>query len=169
MATLEQDLYDAFAGSTVGDQFGYKTDEGKTILNETEDDGNIKRLAKDIATAIHEWITKQTFTIVEMKASAEIEDIVLIASEVLAMSGVAVATSGGPGATTAPVMSKPNLKLKKGNMSTFGHAWIGPDSMIVRGPAGSTDTADNHASGQWNTYSKVKLNPNTKESLYKQS
>jgi hypothetical protein len=162
MASLEQDLYDAFAGSTVGDQYGFGTDEGKTILIETEeDDGKIKELAHGIATAIHEWMTKQTFTIVEMKAVAEIERIISSAGAIQIAPGIAVATSGGPGSTTAPGSSMP-ISLEKGMISTFGHAYIGTPAAEVTGPAGSSDTT----TGQWNTYSKVKLNPNTKKDLY---
>ena len=153
MATLEEDLYTAFAGSTVGDQFAYKTDEGKIILDETEDDGNIKRLAKDVATAIHEWITKQTFTIIEMKAVAEMEKIV--ESKIGAIN-----TLGSPSAQKSSMFT-----LSKGSMSSFGHAYIGMPAATVKGAAGSSDTT----TGQWNTYSKVKLNPNTKEALYKPS
>ncbi len=151
MASLEQDLYDAFAGSSVGNQFRYRTDEGRTILDETDDDGNIKRLAKDIATAIHEWVTKQTFTIIEMKAVAEME-------KIMSMAPGAISTAGSPAA-----QSSLPFVLSKGAMYSFGHAYIGSPAMTVAGPAGASDTT----TGEWNTYSKVKLKPTTKKALYK--
>ena len=151
MASLEQDLYDAFVGATVGDQYGFGTDEGNVILEETENDGNIKRLAKDIATAIHEWVTKQTFTIIEMKAVAEME-------KIMAMAPGAISTIGSPTA-----QSSMPFTLSKGAMYSFGHAYIGSPAMTVAGPAGASDTT----TGEWNTYSKVKLKPTTKEALYK--
>ncbi len=152
MASLEEDLYEAFIGATVGDQYGFGTDEGERILTETEeDDGKIKELAYGVATAIHEWITKQTFTIVEMKAVAEMEKIQQIAPG-------AISTVGSPAAQQSMPFS-----LSKGTMSTFGHAYIGSPAAAVAGAAGMSDTT----TGQWNTYSKVKLNPSTKQDLYK--
>ena len=38
MASLEEDLYEAFVGATVGDQYGFGTDEGKRILTDRHSD-----------------------------------------------------------------------------------------------------------------------------------
>jgi hypothetical protein len=165
MASLEEDLYEAFVGATVGDQYGFGTDEGKTILIETEeDDGKIKELAHGIATAIHEWITKQTFTIIEMKAVAEIEKFrVDTVGGIKMLAGIPTAGSPAAQVTTAPGQSMPiNLSKSSGLLSTFGHAYIGSPATTVKGAAGASDTS----TGQWNTYSKVKLNPKTKKDLY---
>ena len=114
-----------------------------------------------IATAIHEWITKQTFTIVEMKAVAEMEKLQVMPGQTIVAPGIPTAGSPAAQVTTAPGMSM-MINLSKGVMSTFGHAYIGSPAMEVAGAAGVSDTS----TGQWNTYSKVKLNPKTKKDLY---
>ena len=151
MATLERDLYNAFAKATIGT----KTEQGKSVKEQTGgDDGNLKELSKDIATSIIDWMLKQTFTITEMKASTELENFKTLAPgaiEATVLPGINVATSGGPGATVAPgnALTKP-IDLSKGIMMTFGHSYIGRPAMKVK----DADTTD-----EWNDYTKVKLDP----------
>ena len=151
MATLERDLYNAFAKATIGT----KTEQGKSVKEQTGgDDGNLKELSKDIATSIIDWMLKQTFTITEMKASTELENFKTLAPgaiEATVLPGINVATSGGPGATVAPgnALTKP-IDLSKGIMMTFGHTYIGRPAMRVK----DADTTD-----EWNDYTKVKLDP----------
>ena len=150
MATLEQDLYNAFAKATLDAQ----TAQGKTVSEQTGDDGNIGELAKDIATSIIDWMLKQTFTITEMKATTELESLKTIAPgaiESMVLPGINVVTAGGPGSTVAPgnALTKP-IDLSKGMMMTFGHTYIGRPAMKIK----DADTAD-----QWNDYTKVKLDP----------
>ena len=73
--------------------------------------GNIPIIAKEITDAIIEFLQEQTFTITEMKAPLEVEEIdtaaplqadVLPSVTTTVPPGIAVATSGGPGATTSP-------------------------------------------------------------------
>ncbi len=147
MATLEEDLYAAFAGATVDQE----TEQGESAGETTGDDGKLGGLAKDVATSIINFLLKQTFTITEMKAALEVEDFKCMApGAIQTMPGTPVATSGGPGATTGPGNSMP-INLSKGIMMTFGHAYVGMPAMTVMG----SDTSD-----KWNDYTKVKLDPN---------
>ena len=146
MATLEQDLYDAFAKATIGQQ----TAQGKSVGEQTGDDGNIKELTKDIATSIIDWMIKQTFTITEMKATTELESFETRApGAIQIMPGIPTAGSPAAQVTTAPGNSSP-IALSKGIMATFGHTYVGRPAMKVL----NADTAD-----EWNDYTKVKLDP----------
>ena len=44
-------------------------------MGEPEDKGNVPQLAEDIADAVIDFLTKQTFTITEMKSILEVEEI----------------------------------------------------------------------------------------------
>jgi hypothetical protein len=146
VATLEQDLYDAFAKATLGDQ----TEQGKTVGEQTGDAGNIKELSKDVATSIIDWMLKQTFTITEMKATTELESFETRApGAIQIMPGIPTAGSPAAQVTTAPGNSSP-INLSKGIMATFGHTYVGRPAMKVL----NADTAD-----EWNDYTKVKLDP----------
>ncbi len=147
MATLEQDLYNAFAKATVGQQ----TEQGKTVQEQTSDDGNIKELSKDIATSIIDWMLKQTFTITEMKATTELENFKTMAAGAIkgkVMPGIPTAT-GGPTIAMGTNLADP-IDLSKGMMMTFGHSYVGRPAMRVK----DADTSD-----EWNDYTKVKLDP----------
>tara|TARA_B100001778_G_scaffold303081_1_gene280191 strand:+ start:93 stop:590 length:498 start_codon:yes stop_codon:yes gene_type:complete len=116
--------------------------------------GNIPIIAKEITDAIIEFIQEQTFTITEMRAPLEVEEIdtagpligdVLPSVTTSTPGNVPVGTSGGPGATTVPVVSTvtsgtfgvkmPKLLLRKtpsagetpqgGVLTALGHAYIG--------------------------------------------
>ena len=148
MATLEQDLYNAFAKATIG----AKTEQGKSVKEQTGgDDGNLKELSKDIATSIIDWMLKQTFTITEMKASTELENFKTLAPgaiEATVLPGISTA-AGGPTVSPGNALTKP-IDLSKGIMMTFGHTYIGRPAMRVK----DADTTD-----EWNDYTKVKLDP----------
>jgi len=148
MATLEQDLYNAFAKAILGD----KTEQGKSVKEQTGgDDGNLKELSKDIATSIIDWMLKQTFTITEMKASTELENFKTLAPgaiEATVLPGISTA-AGGPTVSPGNALTKP-IDLSKGIMMTFGHTYIGRPAMRVK----DADTTD-----EWNDYTKVKLDP----------
>ena len=92
---------------------GLKANLEKACLDSVGDDavdtGNCATLAQAQADAIVDWITSQTFRIVEMKAILEVEKMTTTAPyqadvlpTVLAAPGIAVATTGGPGSTTSP-------------------------------------------------------------------
>lgn len=123
-----------------------------------DDLGNIPRLARDITDAIIDFLTKQTFTITELKASLEIEEISTVAplfADVL--PSVTVATPSGPG-TIAQGKSGvliPKLKMKKsggqgGVLISTGHSYIGRPARKIRG----SDTVE-----EFNDFTKVRLDP----------
>ena len=135
MATLEQDLWDAFCKATQSEECGPEIDD----------------LALDVTNAIVAWLVKQTFTITEMKASTELESFKAMApGAIQIMPGIPTAGSPAAQVTTAPGNSSP-INLSKGMMMTFGHSYIGRPAMRVK----DADTAD-----EWNDYTKVKLDPN---------
>jgi len=123
-----------------------------------DDLGNIPQLARDITDAIIDFLTKQTFTITELKASLDIEEISTAApltADVL--PSVTVATPAGPG-TVAQGKSGvliPKLKIKKtggqgGLLISSGHAYVGRPSRKIKG----SDTVE-----EFNDFTKVKLDP----------
>ena len=149
MPTLEQDLYITFASASIDS----KTAQGKTIREDMDReaqraaDKNLKALAQGISTSIVDFLLKQTFTITEMKAATELESFgTKGAGAIQIMPGIATAM-GGP--TVAPGNSQP-INLSKGQMTTFGHSYIGKPSQRIK----DTDTAD-----EWNSYTKVRLDP----------
>ena len=129
---------------------GLKSDIETALINstlagdkETKEQGGgdttkITELAQDLSDAIVKWVTAQTFTITEMKASLELENFNVIAPGV-------ISSAGPPGAT----LSLP-FALSKGPMVATGHAYVGREAIKV--PGG--DTKDT-----WNTFTKVKLDP----------
>ena len=129
--------------------------------------GNIPVIAKEITDAIIEFLQEQTFTITEMKAPLEVEEIDTAAplqGDVLPTvistvpPGVAVGTSGGAGATAAPgvatvttgtkgVLLPPLLLRKKpnpgevpqgGTLTALGTAYIGRNPIQSDGAEDTT-------------------------------
>ena len=134
-----------------------------TSMGNPEDEGNTEQIARDISQAIITFLTKQTFTITEMKAILEVEELktsgplqadVLNSVSVNTTVAPGIATTvAGPlvGATTAPgtgtgtvVSGKkgvliPKIEYKKrggqgGAMTSVGHAYIG------RNPVNTSET-----------------------------
>ena len=140
---------------------GLKDNLEKACLDSLGDDavdvGNCSKLATAQSEAIVDWITKQTFRVVEMKAILEVEKITTTAPyqadvlpTVLAAPGISVATSGGPGATTSPgplqggskgvLVPKVNFSKTGGQggaMQSKGHAYIG-DNPVGSSPETQT-------------------------------
>jgi len=129
---LTERIKDAFVESTLASDPG-------TTEHGGGDTTKIEKLAVDLANAIVDWVTSQTFTITEMKASLELENLNVIAPGV-------ISSAGPPGAT----LSLP-FALAKGAMVATGHAYVGMPATTV--PGGDTQE-------QWNTFTKVKLDPN---------
>lgn len=118
---------------------------GLGSTNQAVDEGNCSNLAQAQTDAIVDWITAQTFRITEMKAILEIEKFKTTAPTtanvqptVMASAGIPVATSMGPGSTTAPGTLQggshgvlvPKVNFKKtggmgGALITKGYAYIG--------------------------------------------
>jgi hypothetical protein len=141
---LKSDIEAAFINSTLADDPGTEEHGGG-------DTTKISELAQDLTDAIINWVTAQTFTITEMKASLELEDFKCIApGAIQIMPGIPTAGSPAAQITTGPGSSSP-INLSKGIMISTGHAYVGMPATKV--PGG--DTKD-----EWNTYTKVKLDPN---------
>tara|TARA_Y100000593_G_scaffold92908_1_gene185992 strand:+ start:336 stop:797 length:462 start_codon:yes stop_codon:yes gene_type:complete len=102
----------------------------KHLGDDAVNSGNCSELAKDQTDAIVDWITKQTFRIVEMKAILEVEKFQTSApyeadvlSTVMASPGIGVMTSGGGGATTSPGPlqgTQKGILIPKANFSKTG-------------------------------------------------
>lgn len=124
-----------------------------TIGADAVDSGNCSSLAQAQADAIVDWITSQTFRIVEMKAVLEVEKMTTTAPyqadvlpTVMAAPGIPIVNGFGPGASTAPgplqggskgvLVPKVNFSKTGGQggaMQSKGHAYIGNN------PVGSTN------------------------------
>ena len=132
---LKDDIKSAFLTS-MGNP---KDEDGNPI------EGNIEQLSKDLTDAVIDFLTKQTFTITEMKAVLEVEKMTTTGpyqSDVLptVMVGAGLTTMGSPVTQTTAlpfplvggkggVLNAP-LKLDKrsgtgGSMRSKGHAYIG--------------------------------------------
>ena len=118
----------------------------------------IEKLAKDLSKAFIDFLTKQTFTITEMKALLEVEELrtsSTLQADVLGnrlttnVTNITGPTSGGsilPGAVgtgrsnlSPKAVRIPSLELRKfggqgGSMKSKGHAYIG------RNPVDSAET-----------------------------
>ena len=150
---LKQKIQDAFAEAQE--------------LEQDDPLGNIPKLAQDITDAVVDFLTEQTFTITEMKASLEVEDMKTLTPQqadvlpvVMVQTGVPVVGSLGPGVTTAPgilqggpkgVLIPPIDFQKKKGLKAVGHAYVGREAAKVPG----ADTKE-----EWNNFTKVKLDPN---------
>ena len=99
-------------------------------MGNPEDKGNVPGLAQGISNAIIDFLTKQTFTITEMKSILEVEEISTtgpLQADVL--QTVATATGGNVVQGKNGVVI-PTLNLKRGGgqggaMISVGHAYIG--------------------------------------------
>ena len=115
---------------------GLTSDIEKVFLDSMgnpEDKGNIPQMAEGMANAIIDFLTKQTFTITEMKSILEVEEISTtgpIQGDVLPT--VTIVNGFGPGNVVngkrGVVM--PSVDLKKfggqgGSMKAVGHAYMG--------------------------------------------
>ena len=136
------------------------------VLDSTQKN-SLDRMSKDLANAIIDFLTEQTFTITEMKALLEIEELKTstnLQADVLANRlqttvnpGIQVSTAGTAaaqtGATTSTgrgfskksdnAVSIPALELRKfggqgGSMQSKGHAYIGNN------PVDSAETNENN-------------------------
>ena len=113
---------------------------------------SIKNLSEDLSKAIIDFIVAQEFTITQMKALLEVEEMktaTTLTADIMAnrlkttvAQGIPVMTSGGGGSTQAPGTGKslqspnavriPKINFRKfsgqgGAMSSKGHAYIGPN------------------------------------------
>ena len=127
-------------------------------VKEGGDDGEIPQLAKDLSEAIITFLTAQTFTITELKASLEVEEISTIGPLIAdVLPSVTVATTGGPGNVLVGTKGVliPAIKMRKyggqgGMMTATGHAYVGKESRKVP----KSDTIE-----EFNDFTKVQLDP----------
>ena len=141
--------------------------------------GNIPKLSKDMADAIIDFLTEQTFTITKMKASLEVEELKLGSpvdgdvspSQTAGTYKILLDAIASLPAPIGPPIKKLTDKIigmipktfgkgevstqidwtKNEGMESSGHAYIGKDASRV--PNG--DTVD-----EWNDFTEVKLDPN---------
>ena len=151
---LTEKIKDAFVESTHADHDGTKDTGGG-------DTKKIEKLSEDLADAIIEWVLDQTFTITEMNAMVEIDEIKTVAPFISKTIAPVTGIPNGGG----PVMIAPapfifeNLNLSKkgggqGGMTVgLGHAKIGRKSSRIP----KSDTVGD--AGGWNKFTKVKLDP----------
>ena len=111
---------------------GLKSDIKETILNSMgnpEDEGNVDDLAQGLTDAIINFLTKQTFTITDMKASIQIENLRTTAPITTELPLTTV-TPVGPGSAAPgqPILSALNLGNTGGQggiLDTTGYAYLG--------------------------------------------
>ena len=102
-------------------------------MGEPETKGNLPQLAEDIADAVIDFLTKQTFTITEMKSILEVEEISTtgpLQANVLPTVITAPDATGGNVVQGKNGVLIPTLSLKSnggqgGAMKAIGHAYIG--------------------------------------------
>ena len=102
-------------------------------MGEPEDKGNLPQLAVDIANAVIDFLTKQTFTIIEMKSILEVEEISTtgpLQADVLPNVTTAPDAAGGMVVQGKNGVLIPKVGLKKnggqgGAMKAVGHSYIG--------------------------------------------
>ena len=115
---------------------GLKSDIKETILNSMgnpEDEGNVDDLAQGLTDAIINFLTKQTFTITEMRATVELDGIRTTAPITLEPPGLTVVTPAGPGSVAPgqPILNSLNLGNTGGQggvLETVGYAYLGKSS-----------------------------------------
>ena len=119
--SLTSDLYDAFAKATKSEEPGPE----------------IQTLSEEVADSIVNWMTAQTFTITELKASLEVEDLKLTApintSTLAPITGVP--NAGGPVAIlpTALILSPFNFSKTGGATIKFENP-VSSSSVINKNP-----------------------------------
>ena len=102
-------------------------------MGEPEDKGNLPQLAEDISNAVIDFLTKQTFTITEMKSILEVEEISTtgpLQANVLPTVITAPDAAGGKVVQGKNGVLIPKVGLKKnggqgGSMKSVGYAYIG--------------------------------------------
>ena len=102
-------------------------------MGNPEDKGNVPGLAQGISNAIIDFLTKQTFTIIEMKSILEVEEISTtgpIQGDVLPTVTTAPDAAGGMVVQGKSGVLVPKVNLKKnggqgGAMKAIGYAYIG--------------------------------------------
>tara|TARA_R110002073_G_scaffold334394_1_gene523784 strand:+ start:1558 stop:1971 length:414 start_codon:yes stop_codon:yes gene_type:complete len=124
---------------------GLKSDIKKVVLKSMgnpEDEGNVDGLAQGLSDAIINFLTKQTFTITDMKATIEIDGLRTTGP---ITTELPILSQGPPGAPIAapgqPILSALNLGNTGGQggvLQSVGYAYLGKAS--PQGDNNSDDT-----------------------------
>ncbi len=147
---------------------GLKSDIKDALLKATGadkvDNANITsvdNLAKDLSTAIIEFLKKQTWTITELTSVLEVERLEtstnLTADILPSVTYITPAGAPAPLTTRLKGVRIPKLKLSNsggqgGQLITIGKAYVGKKAAKVKG-------GGKHAV-KWNNFTKVQLDPN---------
>lgn len=107
-----------------------------------DEKGNIPELAGDIASAVVDFLKKQTFTITKLKAILEVEEFrttapttanILPKVTYISPSGAPLPVVGGNKGVLVPPIKAKKTGGEGGTLISRGHAYIGPN------PVGKTD------------------------------
>ena len=112
---------------------GLVSDIEKVLLDSMgnpEDTGNVPQMAEGLADAIINFLTKQTFTITEMKSILEVEEISTTGPLQADVLPTVTTATGGTVVQGKNGVVVPKVNLKKfggqgGAMKAVGHAYIG--------------------------------------------
>ena len=112
---------------------GLTSDIEKVFLDSAgnpEDPGNIPQMAQGLANAVIDFLTKQTFTITEMKSILEVEEISTTGPLQADVLPTVTTVAGGNVVQGKNGVVIPKLNFKKfvgqgGVMKATGHAYIG--------------------------------------------
>ena len=99
-------------------------------MGNPEEVGNVPELAQGIADAVINFLTKQTFTITEMKSVLEVEEISTTGPLQADVSTTVTTAAGGNVVQGKNGVVIPKVSLKRdggqgGAMKAVGHAYIG--------------------------------------------
>ena len=99
-------------------------------MGEPEDKGGVPQLAEDIANSVIDFLTKQTFTITEMKSILEVEEISTTGPLQADVQTTVTTATGGNVVRGKNGVVIPKVGLKKnggqgGAMKAVGYAYIG--------------------------------------------
>ena len=112
---------------------GLTSDIEKVFLDSAgnpEDPGNIPQMAQGLANAVIDFLTKQTFTITEMKSILEVEEISTAGPLQADVLPTVTTAAGGNVVMGTKGVLIPSINLKKfggqgGAMKAVGYAYIG--------------------------------------------
>ena len=112
---------------------GLASDIEKVFLDSVgnpEDPGNIPQMAQGLANAVIDFLTKQTFTITEMKSILEVEEISTTGPLQADVLQTVTTAAGGNVVQGKNGVVIPKVSFKKnggqgGAMTAVGHAYIG--------------------------------------------
>ena len=127
------------------------------VEEDSPNKGKIPQLSKDLSKAIITFLQLQTFTITELKAFLEVEEIstndtlqadILDRVTYVSPAGTPTPLTGGSKGVLIPAIKMSSGGGQGGSLKAFGHAYIGKPPKHVHG----SDTTE-----EYNEFTKVKL------------